>query len=147
VVALDLADFNSTSGTLLIRGKGNKERTGYVSNGARAALDAWLRHRGLADGPFFFPVQKGGTILSRRITDQAVFDLVVRLAGRAGVVAFSPHDLRRSWIGDLLEAGADVSTVQQLAGHSNVATTGRYDRRGERTKRKAVELLFVPFMG
>ncbi len=145
VVALDLEDFDATTGVLKVNGKGNKERVSYVTNGARKALDAWLVHRGGEPGPFFVPFTKGGAILMRWMTDQSVLDLVVRLARRAGIPRFSPHDLRRTFIGDMLDLGVDISTVQQLAGHAQVTTTARYDRRGEHVRRRAAEMLHVRF--
>ena len=98
-------------------------------------------------GPLFLPIDKAGTIASRRLTDQAILDILQRRARAASVAPFSPHDLRRSFIGDLLDAGADIATVQHLAGHANVQTTARYDRRGEATKRQAAGLLHVPYTG
>ena len=110
------------------------------------ALKDWLAARGADAGPLFCNINKGGKIKIHRMTDQAVLHILKKRANEAGVASFSPHDLRRSFISDLLDAGADISMAQQLAGHSNVTTTARYDRRGEATKRKAAELLHVPYL-
>lgn len=146
VVALDLKDYNAEECSLTIRAaKGNKDRMVYLPTGAQQALDAWLRVRGAETGPLFIPINKGGRILQGRMADQAVLKLLRRRARAASVADFSPHDLRRTFISDLLDAGADISNVQRLAGHANVQTTARYDRRGEAAKKRAVSLLHIPF--
>ncbi len=145
-VALDLRDYDIETGALTTRsGKGNKARVGYASRGAKAALEKWLTVRGEFEGPLLLPVLKSGCIVRRRLTDQAVLMVLLKRAKQAGVKHLSPHDLRRTFISDLLDAGADISTVQKMAGHANVTTTTRYDRRGEIAKQKAAELLHVPF--
>lgn len=146
IVALDLADFDAATGRLVLRGKGGKERAAFATNGAKDALMDWLAVRGSDAGPLFLPVNKGGrVILGQRMTPQAVYNALAKRCVQAGVNDLSPHDLRRTFVGDLLDAGADIATVQQLAGHANVQTTGRYDRRPEAARRKAAELLHVPY--
>ena len=145
VVGIDSQDY--ANGVLTVRGKASKEREVFVTNGAEDALAAWLQVRGDGDGPLFYPVDKGGRITQRRMTDQAVLLIMRRRAEQAGVRRFSPHDLRRTFISHMLERGADLAVVQRLAGHAQISTTARYDRRGSEAARKASELLHVPYVG
>jgi integrase len=147
IVALDMENIDEASGAITIRrGKGNKDRVAYVANGALDALRDWLRLRGLEPGPLFWPVNKGGRMLPHRLTDQAVYAMMHRRAAGAGVARFSPHDCRRTFVGDLLESGVDLATVKEMAGHASVQTTARYDRRGEAAKMKASGALSVPYV-
>lgn len=156
-VALDVGDFLCQTHELRVRaGKGNKQRAVYLPSGAHTALDKWLWLRGETVGhdpnePLFLPVLKGkgasgGRIVLRRLSDQSVMDILLRRAKQAGLKKTSPHDFRRTFISDLLDAGADIATVQKMAGHANVTTTARYDRRGEVAKQRAAGLLHVPVM-
>ena len=126
--ASELVDYDAATGGLRVLGKGNKQRVVFAPAGTRQALAAWLAVRGTEAGPLLLPVTKGGVIVLRRMTPGAIAQVVDRLATRAKVAAFSPHDLRRTFVGDLLDAGADIATVQAQAGHSSPTTTARYDR-------------------
>jgi integrase len=133
LVSLDARDFDRESGALNVRsGKGRKARITYASDSVRGILEAWLKVRSSQPGPLFCPITKAGKMAARAMTDQAVRKILLKRAAEAEVPHFSPHDLRRTMIGDL------------LAGHANVTTTARYDRRGEAAKRKAANLLKVP---
>ena len=146
VVTLTMADYNQDSGKLIIAGKGSKQRTAYLINGALYALADWLQVRGGAPGPLFPAINKGGRIdLTKPMTPQGVYNLLKKRSAAAGVDQFTPHDLRRTFVSDLLDAGADIATIAQMAGHSSVNTTARYDRRPEDAKRKAAGLLHVPY--
>ncbi len=142
-VALDVEAFDGSH--VRVVGKGNKERSVPVPPAAAAALQACLELRGRDPGPLLCPVRARRVTL-RRMSSQAVMTAILRRAGDGGVPHLSPHDLRRSYITGLLRAGADLSTVQRLAGHASVTTTTRYDRRGDDEKVKAVALLHVPYV-
>ncbi len=146
LVNLDVADLDISSGKLTIRGgKGRKDRTVYASNGALSALTDWLTVRGDSAGALFCPVNKAGRIRIKPMTSQAVYNLLKRRAAQAHVKDFSPHDFRRTFVGDLLDRGVDIVTVQHMAGHASVNTTGRYDRRPEEVKRQAAAKLHFPY--
>lgn len=140
----DITD-TETGAALHVMGKRNKEREVPLAQGALDAVNDWLAVRGTAPGALFHPITKGGTIEHRHMTPQALYDVLTKRAREAGIANLSPHDFRRTFVSDLLDKGADIATVQKLAGHSKVDTTARYDRRGEAAKRKAVDLLHVPY--
>lgn len=148
IVALDVDDFDQESGRVRVRrGKGAKDRETYLATSGCAAVEAWLTFRGDGPGPLLLPVHRAGEIRRERLSTHAIYMALRRIAQRAGVAAFSPHDLRRSFVSDLIDAGADIGAVQRLAGHANVTTTLRYDRRPEAAKMRAAGLLHIPFGG
>lgn len=150
----------------LTRTKGNKTRELWLTNGAAAALRDWLAVRGAgAPGePLWLPVLKGGQLVREprprglkgrqgeavlkapRVTAPALEAMLAKRAEQAGIdKPLSWHDFRRSFAGALLDAGADLATVQKLMGHSSPTTTSNYDRRGDETKRRALRSLHVPY--
>ena len=90
-------------------------------------------------------IRKGGVILPAQLSDQAIYTILKKRGEEASLADFTPHDMRRTFAGDLMDAGVDLVTVQKLTGHSNANTTAGYDRRGEVANRQAVKKLHVPY--
>jgi integrase/recombinase XerD len=127
-VGLDLDDIDSTERTVLLDGKGGKQRLVPIGRPALDALDAYLvRARpDLAAGgrgsPAVFLNRRGG-----RLSRQSAWQTLKVAAEQAGLTAsVSPHTLRHSFATHLLEGGADVRVVQELLGHASVTTTQIY---------------------
>lgn len=143
---LDVADLNRTEGCITVRAShDNAERRVYLNAGTMDALADWLERRGDSDGALFTPVNKGGAVQQRRMSAQAIYNLIQKRAEAAGLPNFSPNDLRRAFISDLFEQDTSPALVQQMAGHANLATTARYDRRTDEAKRRAAASLPFPY--
>ncbi|BBX73591.1 site-specific tyrosine recombinase XerD [Mycobacterium shinjukuense] len=127
-VGLDIDDIDTASRSVLLRGKGGKQRLVPVGRPAVYALDAYLV-RGRADlarrgrgTPAIFLNVRGG-----RLSRQSAWQVLRDAAERAGITSgVSPHMLRHSFATHLLEGGADVRVVQELLGHASVTTTQIY---------------------
>ena len=143
---LDYEDFDFERYGLLIRGKGNKERRIFLPRTLAGALQPWIDlHRGSSPGPLFVPVLKSGKLQrARYIHPDVVYNVTQKRLKAAGLEAMTPHDLRRTFISDLLDRGVDITTVSHHVGHASVQTTARYDRRGERALEAAAEEVQLP---
>jgi len=146
VASLQRVDYNRETQTLLVHGKRNKTRSVPIEDrGAIDALADWLHLRREIPGALFTRIRKGGHILPDQLSDQAIYSILKKRGEEASLAAFAPHDMRRTFAGDLMDAGVDLVTVQKLMGHSDANTTAGYDRRGEVAKRQAVKKLHVPY--
>lgn len=145
LAALDMTHWVPAERALLYRGKGDKERVVHLAPDALPYLSAWLRTRGTRPGPLFTPVIKSGRVLAeRRLSGQAIGRMLGRRGVEAGIPHATPHDLRRTFAGDLLDAGADLSAVSKAMGHASTDTTVRYDRRPLAAQRAATDRLTLP---
>ncbi|CEA08410.1 Tyrosine recombinase XerC [Arthrobacter saudimassiliensis] len=127
LAGLDVDDFNPDRRTLRVIGKGNKERTVPYGLPAAMAVDDWLR-RGRPQlvntdsGPALFLGRRG-----RRIDQRQVRSVVAGLFEALGdTAATGPHALRHSAATHLLDGGADLRAVQEILGHTSLATTQLY---------------------
>ena len=80
------------------------------------------------------------------MTDQAMLDILQDRDKEAYFVSFSPHEFRRTFASNMIDAGVDIVTVQNLMSYASSVTIARYDRRGEAAKRKAANPLHTPYV-
>ena len=122
VCALRWRDLDFEQGLVSVLGKGSKQRIVPVGSHARDALQAWrTESAGSSDG-FVFPGRGG-----KQISARAIQLRMKRLALRQGVLKrIHPHLLRHSFASHVLESSGDLRGVQELLGHSDIATTQIY---------------------
>ena len=124
---LDLDDIDYQRNTILVLGKGNKERTIPLGNPAMKALNNWIKHARseMANSKSGEAVFLG--VRGKRIDQRTVRTVVYEaLEALEGAQRLGPHALRHSAATHLLEGGADLRTVQEILGHASLATTQIY---------------------
>lgn len=144
------SDYDAETGRLVIRkGKGNKTRTTYLYNGAARAMADWLALRGGEPGPLFYAIRRGGHVQrGEGVSTEALRQMLAKRCQQAGIGQRTGfHDFRRTFAGDLLDAGEDISTIQKLMGHASPVTTAGYDRRPEQRRQQALAKRHVPYYG
>ena len=134
---LDVEQCDLAQMSLVVRGKGNKERVVVIGDPARDALDGYLRagRRGTrSTGPLFLN-REGG-----RLSQRAIQLIVRKYAMKAGIDAHvHPHLLRHTFATHLLDGGAELRVVQELMGHASANTTQIYLHVTEERQRSAME--------
>lgn len=126
-LGLNLGDINAASQVMKVRGKGKKERLCALGNPAVKALREYMKYRRIlsSDNKINAPVflcQQGTRLTARSF--QRYFKMYITEAGLSPDM--TPHKLRHSFATHLLDAGADLRTVQELLGHENLSTTQIY---------------------
>ena len=121
LLALDVRDVDFMGDTVRVTGKGSKQRLVPVGGPAINALQRYRQSAVVTSGPLFLSKRR------TRITQQAVDQLLKKYLKHSGIpFAISPHKLRHSFATHLLDAGADLRSVQTLLGHASLSTTQIY---------------------
>jgi integrase/recombinase XerC len=125
LTGLDWRDIDEELGLVMIRsGKGSKDRLVPIGEPALEALRAW---REVAPGVLVADRPVMTNLRGSRLTPRAVQKIVARRLVSSGVNApITPHGLRHSFATHLLNAGADLRSIQEMLGHSSLTTTQRY---------------------
>ena len=107
-------------------GKRNKLRSVPMPAWTKAAIDEYAANVGLTEGTVFRPINKGGRITGERMTEQAIYNVVLHYAGKLRVGKIAPHDLRRTFAKLAHKGGSGIDQIQLSLGHGSIQTTERY---------------------
>lgn len=149
VVNISFNQYDTDKASLFIaKGKGNKSRTVFLPDWVQVIVDEWLECRGNADGALFCVVRRGGNMhVADYLSNEAVYSLVKRTFKTLNMPTVTPHDLRRTYITQLLDQGIDLNTVRQMAGHADISTTVIYDKRDDKAMQQAAKTLSYGLLG
>ena len=127
LVGLLVAQFRRNPQTLLVAGKGGRERMVPLGETARHAASVWIECRdanaAFVQSAFMFPARSGGQMSRHQFSN-----ILKKLALAAGIDVgrVSPHTLRHSFATHMLNRGADLRSLQSLLGHADISTTQIY---------------------
>lgn len=137
LINLKAEDINWKESCFTVIGKGNKQAKCFMPEQATEALRNWLVIRGYESGFVFYRILKNDSIQNHPLTGQGITYILKKHGSKATIDDFAPHDTRRTFATRMFESGADALVVMAAMRHSNLATTQRYDFRGEKTLKDA----------
>ena len=132
VTGMSLAHLQEREGHTVIAdllGKGGRVRTLKVPVPVMRAIEIWLEASGrelAGEAPVFAALRKGDQLASERLSDQAIYKLVVKYAEAIGQPALRPHDLRRTFARLARKGEAPLEQISLTLGHARLETTQRY---------------------
>lgn len=132
--SLDVRDLDFLGESLRVMGKGSKERSVPVGGPALSAVQRYLREAVITQGPVFLGKNR------TRLTQQAIDALLKKYVELSSIpFKISPHKLRHTFATHLLDAGADLRSVQSLLGHASLSTTQIYTHVTKERLRQAYD--------
>lgn len=134
LLALDVKDVDFIGDTVRVMGKGSKERVVPIGGPAVSAIQRYRQEAVVTSGPLFLSKRR------KRITQQSVDLLLKKYLKHSSIpFAISPHKLRHSFATHLLDAGADLRSVQSMLGHASLSTTQIYTHVTKERLKKAYD--------
>jgi len=144
LIGLNIGDFDTEVFSLHIRNTKTKEdRLVYIGGKALAHLQYWVTLRGYdkAYDPLFCTADKRFS----RLSESTIYYIIKSRAKAAGLKPLTPHDFRRTFISNGFDnPDVDEATLASITGHRDMNSLKRYDRRGERAKKRAAQVIDIP---